>query len=360
MTGKASWQERADKLRQLGSSVIRSSDFSREESQSDFNKRVDVGHDIFELATYIEKIAIKNREDRKIIKSTNSSYDKQLKKCKALRRKHKRSLNEMVSVVNGRPTRKCIVCGKEKSFTEFTFNKRTGNHRADCKKCYSSKMAERYNTDPKHNQMVKMRSKKWRDNRSEETLKKERKREREYRENNRELIREQGRKYRRSAKGKEVIKAKLARRQKDPQYKFRISLSKHVREGLAKHLLTKKDCNTSTMKLLGCSMQDFTLHIESQFVSGMTWENYGHKTWHLDHIIPLSSFDLTKEEQRYEAFSYKNYQPLFANEEGWKLCGSIEPKPKEYNLYKSDFIETDSGLYMRGRDLRKKRIERST
>lgn len=353
---KASWKESADKLRLMGRSVMRPNfdrDFSGEEEE--IRKRVDIGYEIFDLATYIERTAIKNREDRKIIKSTNNSYVKRLKECKALRRKHKLSLNEMISVANGRATKKCTVCSKEKSLTEFTFDKHRATHRGDCKKCYASKITEKYNTDPKFKQRIKRWQKNWRENRSEESLKKLRKKEQEYREKNRELVREQGKKYRRSAKGKAKIKARRARRLKDPQYKLRRRLSRYVREALAKHLLTKKDCKTSTMELLGCSMQDFTLHIESQFVSGMTWENYGHTTWHFDHIIPLSSFDLTKEEQRRKAFHYTNYRPLFANKEGWELCGSIEPEPKEYNLYKSDFVKTDSGLYMRGRHLREKK-----
>lgn len=55
----------------------------------------------------------------------------------------------------------------------------------------------------------------------------------------------------------------------------------------------------------------FLKYIESLFIEGMNWENYGIKGWHVDHILPLSSFDLTKEEEVIKACNYKNLQPLW-------------------------------------------------
>ena len=42
----------------------------------------------------------------------------------------------------------------------------------------------------------------------------------------------------------------------------------------------------------------------------MSWENHGE--WHLDHVIPLSYFDLNDELQRLAAWHYINFQPLWA------------------------------------------------
>lgn len=70
----------------------------------------------------------------------------------------------------------------------------------------------------------------------------------------------------------------------------------------------------STEKYIGCSREELVSHIESKFKEGMNWDNYGFRSWHIDHIKPISSFDLTKEDERCRAFSYKNLQPLWALE----------------------------------------------
>jgi hypothetical protein len=46
----------------------------------------------------------------------------------------------------------------------------------------------------------------------------------------------------------------------------------------------------------------------------MTWENYCFDVWHIDHIKPVSSFDLTLPEEQLKAFNFKNLQPLWAKE----------------------------------------------
>lgn len=63
---------------------------------------------------------------------------------------------------------------------------------------------------------------------------------------------------------------------------------------------------------LGCSVSEFIIYLEEMFQAGMNWNNYGE--WHLDHIKPLSKFDLTDERQFKEAVHYSNLQPLWAIE----------------------------------------------
>lgn len=66
----------------------------------------------------------------------------------------------------------------------------------------------------------------------------------------------------------------------------------------------------SAVRDLGCSIEKLKIYLESHFESGMTWENYGE--WHIDHKIPLSSFDLTDPEQFKIANNYLNLTPMWA------------------------------------------------
>ena len=72
---------------------------------------------------------------------------------------------------------------------------------------------------------------------------------------------------------------------------------------------TYKD-KKSSLDLLGCSGAELAQHLEKQFQEGMTHDNYGE--WHIDHIRPIASFDLSNPKEAEECFHYTNLQPLWA------------------------------------------------
>lgn len=113
----------------------------------------------------------------------------------------------------------------------------------------------------------------------------------------------------------------LAKRRKNSyhtneHFRIRYLLSSRIRETMIQQNCRK---NNKTLELLGCSLEFFREHIESQFEDWMNWENHGvwskeSKTWHLDHIIPCASFDLSNDEDIKKCFHYTNLQPLEAME----------------------------------------------
>ena len=97
-----------------------------------------------------------------------------------------------------------------------------------------------------------------------------------------------------------------SRRQEDMFFKIKSNLSSRLSD-----LIKNRGKGQRTVELLGCDKDTFLQHLESQFTEGMTWENYGLKGWHVDHIMPISSYDLTNEDEVKKACHYTNLQPLW-------------------------------------------------
>jgi len=143
-----------------------------------------------------------------------------------------------------------------------------------------------------------------------------------YYKNNREEIKEKSREYYCKNKEKKLLKNKIYRINNKEKVKAHdIWRSKNnINRKLAlslrrRTLLALKDNSKSknTMSLLGVENIEFLWkHLESTFKPGMTRENHG--LWHIDHIRPCSSFDLSKPEEQVKCFHYTNLQALWAYE----------------------------------------------
>jgi hypothetical protein len=151
----------------------------------------------------------------------------------------------------------------------------------------------------------------------------------EYRANNRDKINKAASKWRQNNKDTyNGYKRKRYEWEKnDPVFKLKKNLRRRI--NFALDGTYKAD---STLSLLGCTPDEFRAHLESLFTEGMSWENYGvyklggEMTWHVDHIKPCDSFDLTDESQQLECFHYSNMQPLWA-EENLKKGSSTDAAP---------------------------------
>ena len=98
------------------------------------------------------------------------------------------------------------------------------------------------------------------------------------------------------------------RRRKNPTFKVRTNLARRI--NLAVRGFAKKAA--TTLNLVGCLQDELCAHLESKFLPGMTWENYGPRGWHIDHIRPCASFNLLDPEQQRACFHYTNLQPLWS------------------------------------------------
>ena len=127
-----------------------------------------------------------------------------------------------------------------------------------------------------------------------------------FRNENTHKIKERSKVYRKRYQDSTREKLKI-KRHTNPEYKLRINLRSRMRKALR----SKFSKAGSAVRDLGCSIKYFRKYIKGKFLTGMTWENYG-KVWHLDHIIPLSSFNLSNREEFLKACHYTNYQPLWA------------------------------------------------
>lgn len=116
--------------------------------------------------------------------------------------------------------------------------------------------------------------------------------------NNKESIRDQKREYMRS-------------KRKDPMFKFKDNIRTLISNSLRNKGFKK---NIRSVNILGCSIEDFKLYIESKFEPWMNWKNKGlynnefNFGWDIDHIIPLSS--AISEEDLINLNHYTNFQPL--------------------------------------------------
>lgn len=102
---------------------------------------------------------------------------------------------------------------------------------------------------------------------------------------------------------------KAKRYKSDLNFKIKVILRSRVRKFLKNNWKSG-----SSVDMLGCSVEDFKLHIESKWQEGMSWDNWSKLGWHLDHILPLDSFDLSKPEDMAKACHFTNLQPLWALE----------------------------------------------
>lgn len=108
-------------------------------------------------------------------------------------------------------------------------------------------------------------------------------------------------------KCKQYRKNAHARAMKNPSYRVA-----HITRARVNAVLKGESRDIGTDALMGGRL-NYVRHIESLLPAKWDWTNFG-KEWEIDHIKPLSKFDLTDKKQLREAFHFTNTQPLSVTE----------------------------------------------
>jgi hypothetical protein len=89
------------------------------------------------------------------------------------------------------------------------------------------------------------------------------------------------------------------------------NLSERIRRHFSKLGLGGMSAGRMRRKL-GYGPKELRAHIERQFYGGMSWGNYG--DWHIDHITPKSSFDLSDPDEIRACWALPNLRPLWGRD----------------------------------------------
>jgi hypothetical protein len=221
----------------------------------------------------------------------------------------------------------CSKCKIEKELSEFYKDlTHTDGYSSLCKKC-RCKLADIYRQQPETKLKRKKQTKQYYQQNKEKISKynkqycqrpeiKIKKEEyiRQYYKQNKEKILEHNKQYKKQyckEHKEKIANRKKERYHNDSSFKIKQNLKRRILLGI-KNQSGKKAFKTT--ELLGCSFEKCKEHLESLFLEGMSWDNHGLFGWHIDHIVPCSSFDLTIPEEQKKCFHYTNLQPLWAKD----------------------------------------------
>lgn len=131
-----------------------------------------------------------------------------------------------------------------------------------------------------------------------------------------------------------AAKYQRLRRKENPRVHFmnwlRGSINRSLREQGAKKL-------HRTLEYVGCTSLELRRYLEGQFTAGMTWNIP--RSWDVDHIVPVTAFDLNDEEESMLANNFRNLRPLDRMENKHKSDTIPDPLPSWLPLHIQERIK---------------------
>ena len=245
-------------------------------------------------------------------------YDKFIKNrniCKDCRNTKSKDTYKSL-VIDNNILKECNSCNQPKSLTEFIKNRST------CKLCNNLKRRNIYHTDDELRlKIIKQAS----DFKHNKVVEKQQQKLEEIGENNKKCsvcftIKEMDR-FRHNR-----LRCKDCERD-EPITKFK----RTVRSRIWGALTTK---NFHTIEYLGCSSNDYLQWILN-YNETYTLDN--RDKWHIDHVIPLSKFNLENIDEQMIAFNWRNTMPLAAEENLSKNCRIVKQQIEQHLTYLTDY-----------------------
>jgi hypothetical protein len=224
-------------------------------------------------------------------------------------RERKNGLDAAESSINKdmNKTKTCGVCGCCKTVDMFYRCKTSKDGlQYRCKTCEKAKAKKYYSENKEEKSRYYSENKEKYQERYKKNWKDIQEKNKEYYNNHREEIAEYKKKWTKENKSR-LNQKRREKLRNDPQYRAVHNLRSRLHSAL-----NTDNKSISTLELIGCDKEYLTSHLESQFTEGMSWDNYG--DWHIDHIRPCASFDLTDMDEQKKCFHFSNLQPLWATD----------------------------------------------
>lgn len=192
----------------------------------------------------------------------------------------------------------CSKCKESKQFSEFAKRKDAKDgYRNECKIC-----AKEWRLNNKENLLEY--NKNWKKSNTEHISIYNK----NYAQDNKEKLKNYQKKWYQDNKDNINKRVKM-KKITDPIFLISCSVRKRMSEYIKKNNILKTN---RTFEIVGLTPTELVNYLESKFLDGMSWENYGLHGWHIDHKIPLSS--AKDEEELYKLCHYSNLQPLWSED----------------------------------------------